>query len=224
MENASKALLIAGGMLIAMMILVLIVGLVTSISDVAESQDKKQLTEQLEQFNKQYEAYNKTKMFGIDVITVVNKAIDHNKTIKATEADPYYINIKIKVNQTFETIVLEVDNTKIGSNQKNLTGTQITTQIKNILGNPSNSYNAYLNAGTLYELGTWQGNGENFIMDNNFMQFFAGDTTDKTKTTSDKKKTYIMYSALTNFKTSIFKCKDVEYKDGRVISMTFEQI
>jgi len=230
MENASKALLIAGGMLLAMMILVLVISLATTITDVTESQDRKKLTEQIVQFNKEYEAYNKTKMFGTDVITVVNKAINHNKTIGVTEANPYYINIKIKLNQTFETTVIEVDNTKTGSNQKKLTGTQITTQIKNTLENPSNSYGAYLSNDRIYELGIWQQNGSNFIMDNNFMQFFAGDTTDKTKTTSDKKRTYIMYSALTNFKTAIFSCKDidgdgvaVEYEEGRVKSMEFSQ-
>ena len=224
MENASKALLIAGGMLLAMMILVLIISLVNSISDVTESQDKKKLTEQIVQFNKEYEAYNKTKMYGIDVITVVNKAINHNKTIGVTEINPYYINIKIEVNQTFETIVIEVDNTKPNFPQKKLRGTQITTEIKNILGNPSNNYEAYLSEGITYQLGTWQANNENFIMDNNFLQFFSGSVVDITKTTSNKQKTYIMKSALTNFKTSIFKCENVEYNEGRISSMTFTQI
>ena len=35
-------------------------------------------------------------MYGTDIITVVNKAIDHNKTISAQVTDPYYINIVIQ--------------------------------------------------------------------------------------------------------------------------------
>ena len=224
MENASKALLIAGGMLLSMMIMAMLIALGISISDVAESQDKKQLTEQIQEFNKGYEAYNKTKMFGIDVITVTNKAINHNKTIAATEAEPYYVNIKIKTNQTFETIVMEIDNTKINGTQKRLNGAYITTNIKNLLGNPSNNYGAYLEEGVVYELGVWQNNGESFIMNNNFVQFFAGDTIDKTVTTADKKKTYTMYSALTNFKIAVFECTEIKYEQGRVSSMTFSEI
>ena len=224
MENASKALLIAGGMLLTMMIMAMLISLGISISDVAESQDKNQLTKQIQEFNKGYEAYNKTKMFGIDVITVTNKAINHNKTIAATETEAYYVNIKIKTNQTFETIVMETDNTKIYGEQKRLKGANITTNIKNLLGNPSNNYGAYLDAGVLYELGVWQNNGESFIMNNNFMQFFEGDTIDKTVTTPDKKKTYTMYSALTNFKIAVFECSEIEYEEGRVSSMTFIEI
>ena len=224
MENASKALLIAGGMLLTMMIMAMLISLGISISDVAESQDKNQLTKQIQEFNKGYEAYNKTKMFGIDVITVTNKAINHNKTIAATETEAYYVNIKIKTNQTFETIVMETDNTKIYGEQKRLKGANITTNIKNLLGNPSNNYGAYLDAGVLYELGVWQNNGESFIMNNNFIQFFEGDTIDKTVTTPDKKKTYTMYSALTNFKIAVFECSEIEYEEGRVSSMTFIEI
>jgi len=224
MENASKALLIAGGMLLTMMIMAMLITLGISISDVAESQDKNQLTKQIQEFNKGYEVYNKTKMFGIDVITVTNKAINHNETIAATETEPYYINIKIKTNQTFETIVMETDNTKIYGEQKRLKGANITTNIKNLLGNPSNNYGAYLDAGVLYELGVWQNNGESFIMNNNFVQFFEGDTIDKTVTTPDKKKTYTMYSALTNFKIAVFECSEIEYEQGRVSSMTFSEI
>jgi len=229
MENASKALLIAGGMLLAMMILVLVISLATTITDVTESQDRKKLTEQIVQFNKEYEAYNKTKMFGTDVITVVNKAIDHNKTIRATEVEPYYINIKIKVNQTFKTEVMEIKQNGEEREETILSGKDITIAIKELLGNPKNNYNSYLELGT-YELGTWQKNGEEFIMYNNFVEFFSGDVIDKTVTSEDKQTTYVMYSALTNFKTSIFSCTDidgdgvaVEYEEGRVKSMEFSQ-
>jgi len=223
MENASKALLIAGGMLFAMMILALLVSVVISINDAAESQDRNKLSEQIQEFNKGYEVYNKTKMFGTDVITVVNKAIDHNKTIRATEVEPYYINIKIKVNQTFKTEVMEIKQNGEEREETILSGKDITIAIKELLGNPKNNYNSYLELGT-YELGTWQKNGEEFIMYNNFVEFFSGDVIDKTVTSEDKQTTYVMYSALTNFKTSIFKCTNVDYNEGRISSMTFEQI
>lgn len=224
MENASKALLIAGGIFLAMMILSMLMYVGISMSDNAESQERNLLTKQIVEFNKSYLAYDKTKMYGIDVITVVNKAINHNKTIGAITTDPYYINIQIKPNQTFITTVEKIDNSK--PNPKRQTVSIITNQIKQILGNPSNSYEAYLIENVPHDLGTWQNNGQTFIMKNNFVDFFSGDTIDKEATTDDGKTTYIMSSALTNFKQAIFKCENVEYdeKTGRIKLMTFTQI
>ena len=222
MENASKALIMAGGIILAMMLLAMLIYVWTTIGDSAESQNRKILVQQIAEFNKSYLAYDKTKMYGIDVITVVNKAINHNKTIGAEVTDPYYINIIIKPNQTFETIVKKIDNSKPTITEE--TVDVITNEIKQKLGNPSNSYGAYLSKNVIYNLGTWQNNGQTFIMNNNFLDFFSGDTVDKTA--KDGQITYIMSSALTNFKTAIFKCENVEYNEetGRVASMTFKQI
>lgn len=93
MENASKALLMAGGILLAMMILALLVYVATSMSSMAGSQDRRIEAKQLEDFNKTYEAYNKTRMYGTDIITVVNKAEDYN-TKNDTE-EQYKINITV---------------------------------------------------------------------------------------------------------------------------------
>lgn len=93
MENASKALLMAGGVLIAILILSLLVYMATTTSRLAEAQDEKTLAQQTAAFNSEYEAYNKTRMYGTDIITVVKKADDYN--IK-TEADGQSkIDIKI---------------------------------------------------------------------------------------------------------------------------------
>lgn len=83
MENASKALLIAGSILIALMILSLIIYVFTSTSRMAQAQEGKKETEEIVAFNQTYEAYNKKRMYGTDIITVVNKAIEYNR--KATE-------------------------------------------------------------------------------------------------------------------------------------------
>lgn len=74
MENASKAVLMAGGTLLAIMILSLIIYVSTSISGFAEEQDKRTLAKQIEEFNKGYLAYNKTILYGADILTVYNKA------------------------------------------------------------------------------------------------------------------------------------------------------
>lgn len=215
MENASKALIIAGGILLAMMILTMVISVGTSISDFEDNQDKTTLVKQIEEFNNSYLAYNKTIMYGTDVITVVNKAINHNKTIGATTTDPYYININIKTNQTFETTYTKIEN----NIEKKITD---KNEIKDKFG--SNSSPTFL-GNEIYSLGTWENNKATFIMSNNFIQLFSGDTNDKT--IQDKNIKYIRKSALTNFKTALFKCEsdEIQYnEEGRIESMTFTQI
>ena len=74
MENASKALLIAGGVLLAMMIISVIVYMSGRITEMGEAQENRKAAQQLAAFNSGYEAYNKQLMYGTDVITVINKA------------------------------------------------------------------------------------------------------------------------------------------------------
>ena len=78
MENASKALLIAGGILLAILILSALVFMFSSVRNFSESQEEKTLAEQTAKFNAEYDVYNKSVMYGTDVISVINKAIDYN--------------------------------------------------------------------------------------------------------------------------------------------------
>ena len=74
MENASKALLIAGGILIALVLIVLFINMYGRVSNIRNEQEKQQEAEQLAAFNAGFEAYNKRVMYGADVITLINKA------------------------------------------------------------------------------------------------------------------------------------------------------
>ena len=78
MENASKALIIAGGILLAILTLSLVVYMMTAVTSMADAQDAEALARQKTEFNKGYEAYNKRMMYGTDVITVMNKAEINN--------------------------------------------------------------------------------------------------------------------------------------------------
>lgn len=79
MENAAKALLIAGGILLAILIMSALVFMFSATKNFSASQEAKTLAKQISEFNSQYEAYNKTIMYGADVITVINKSMDYNQ-------------------------------------------------------------------------------------------------------------------------------------------------
>ncbi len=59
MENASKALLMAGGILIALLILGALIMMFTNLQDYQNSNDARTKNTQIAQFNNQFEPYNK---------------------------------------------------------------------------------------------------------------------------------------------------------------------
>lgn len=79
MENASKALLIAGGILIALIVLTLFILMFNKMSSLQQEQEVQLKVEQLAAFNAEFEAFNKKVMYGTDVITLINKVVENNK-------------------------------------------------------------------------------------------------------------------------------------------------
>lgn len=95
MENASKALLMAGGVLIAVLTIALLVMAFSSSSQFYKTQDDIEAVEQITAFNQEYESYNKKLLRGTDVISVCNKALSNNE--KYSDVPENQINVKFKL-------------------------------------------------------------------------------------------------------------------------------
>ncbi len=78
MENISRALIIAAGMLIAILILTVLVFLFNRISIIPEEQSQQFSELGIIEYNRSYEVYQKPLMYGTDIISIINKAVDHN--------------------------------------------------------------------------------------------------------------------------------------------------
>ena len=83
MENASKALLMAGGVLIAILILAILVRSFTTVSNFQKTKLSEEEQAQLVSFNKQYTKYLGQYVYGTEVISVINKS-QNNKSHKIT--------------------------------------------------------------------------------------------------------------------------------------------
>lgn len=93
MENASKALMMAAGVLIGIMILSLGVYVFLTYSQTSKEIHQRIEEQQIEQFNVQYTAYEGREDLTIyDIITVVNNARNNNKYYE-DDAD----KVKVKV-------------------------------------------------------------------------------------------------------------------------------
>ena len=104
MENASKALLIAGGVLIALIIMSLLVVTFTKIGDYQKSQSTSSKESELAKFNRDFERYTEGEIKGIDIVSLINKIHDYNTKKEsilsgdsATDSTAIDYNIKMKL-------------------------------------------------------------------------------------------------------------------------------
>ena len=108
MENATKALIIAAGVLIGMMIIALAVFLVDSLSVYIEDTQEQMKANALTQFNIQFTQYinyktDGTKEFDLtiqDVVTAANIAYENNKAYELTEPGEATMYVEVKLNGT----------------------------------------------------------------------------------------------------------------------------
>lgn len=103
MENASKALLMAAGILIGMLILSLAVYLFVSFGTTAAELHKQKEEQQLQQFNSQFTSYvGKEGITIYDVVTVANLATENNiyyefeKRDKVADGKDNYISVTFR--------------------------------------------------------------------------------------------------------------------------------
>lgn len=124
MENASKALFIAAGVLIGILILSLGVSLYMSLGGFAEDTQVQINERNIYQFNEEFLKYNKKTNLTIqDVITVRNKALEINQSfdnynIKTTRADEnsYYVDVFFNGKVIFDTNLTDLLNKYIDAN------------------------------------------------------------------------------------------------------------
>ena len=79
MENATKALLMAAGILIAIIVFTLGVVVYGRISGFYQTKQSNLSEEQLAAFNSQYTVYDRADVSGFELVSLINKCIDFNQ-------------------------------------------------------------------------------------------------------------------------------------------------
>lgn len=102
MENASKALLIAGGILILIILVSLVLLVKGNISNYYASEEELKMTEDKTKFNEQFTRYNRNDVAGYELISLSNKIIDYNERLSSetsegndVKANPVKISITL---------------------------------------------------------------------------------------------------------------------------------
>lgn len=102
MENASKALIMAGAVLIALLVISLLVFFFHSIRDIQSVNLTSEQVQQATEFNKQYDVYQRD-IYGSELLSIANKIADYNQKESETKG---YTKVTLEV-----IISKDIDNT-----------------------------------------------------------------------------------------------------------------
>ncbi len=215
MENASTALLMAGGILLAIIVISAFIYGYSSITNMAQSKADAELLEEINDFNKPLLAFNKTAMYGTDVISVLNLAISNNKIYKAKAGEELYVDISFKLTKdSIQDTVYEytLDEQKATYNSALLTKDTSLYGASRFAFEINHEYSLSSNLEPITE----------------FLR--TASRSEETKTIINTKgaiatKYTITYSGIADFKRKTFKCSRVEHDaSGRIKALNFEQI
>lgn len=103
MENASKALIMAGSVLIALVVISFLVMFFDNLQSFKKTESNVEQIQKSEEFNKQYDVYARD-VYGSEILSLANKINDYNKRI--AEDDGYtkielYVTIKNDIDSKY---------------------------------------------------------------------------------------------------------------------------
>jgi len=240
MENVSEALKMGAGMLMAVLLIVLLVYMFGSISNLENTKSDKEIQEQNSEFNQRFLAFDRTSMYGTDVISAIGLAISNNKIYnQSIHANPlgnyeenadYSMNIEFEIKQdiisrkTEEIYKLEdLNGDGILDKNYDADGCKPETLIPG-------SEKVILRAGThdlIFPNNIYQKTGNEYEKYKAIEEIaLTGDQKEKVTTKQQGTKLKIVREDLTGYselKSIIFECTEVRYNQtGRVYFMKFK--
>ena len=209
MENASKALMFAGTILITLMVISAVVFMYRDLTSVKRQESENQKVEEIAEFNKSFESYEKD-LKGAQIFSLANKITDYNTK---------YVQ---NMDEGYEAITLNV---KVGSETKNAQYyTNLQTSVDTIMKTYQSSN--YLEAlHDAYEkqsdAGATQQEKEKASTTIDEIKKKIGNVANNETDINKKFKTYNEYKAIKN---KTFKSEGVTYySNGRIQSMTYRE-
>lgn len=247
MENASKALIMAGSVLIALMILGALLLMFNNLNNYQNTESQNTREAQVVEFNNQYETYNRNNVRGSDLCSLLNRVADYNRR-KSTEGtgkndegqylayEPMTIEFdfsgkraQLKVGDTNNLIVQEKYSQ---SNTKNQFETDISSKISTIEEKygtdviqklATSVSKIYVDENASYKTKMNAVLAYNSIKGKK-LPIEKGSINQSIKEINASKDDVYTYYEYMQFKRAYFNCESVEYskKTGRITKMYFK--
>ncbi len=96
MENASKALIMAGSVLIALIVIGAFILMFNNLTDYQQKTEVTVEQQQIVEFNNQFSTYDRTGLRGTDMLSLMNRIIDYNNRKSTDDIGFHKMNITIK--------------------------------------------------------------------------------------------------------------------------------
>ncbi len=238
MDNINKALLIAGGILFAVLVLTLLIIFYNNMSTYYTEQHNTKMVEQITEFNNKFENYNGQTIRGNELISVMNRVIDYNRTYSDMEgADRVTITINLQGHQKellytgttssdtlFQRSVISNAN---GNDSEISKISELSTELANSTGiDDTKLQKMSAEISTICNAST---DDYSVKKRNEKLQKILGYKSDKIFTTQEINKfqsATMKYYQLTQFKRVMFNCTEVVHnqKDGRINKISFEAV
>ena len=249
MENASKALIMAAGILFAVLILSLLAMFGGQLSGYYAEQHNSKIIEQDAKFNAQFENYNGQTIRGNEIISIMNKVVNYNTSIADMEKyDKVILSIDLKgyQNRANDNFKYSDSDTSIfqGKMSANILKNTATSDvnIRDVANISADLINELASAGISNisdaQLQALSADIQNIAIDSNAAQSLQITRNQKLQNILGKNKANSLnvsqmntlvnvtkkYYQYTQFKRAMFKCTGVQHntsQNGRVIGMTF---
>lgn len=95
MENASKALIFAGGLLISMLIVAALIFTISQVRNLKSQEQQAEQTDEVAEYNNKFNKYASENLYGVDLISLCNEVSNYN----AKESKNKYYS---KINLVFD--------------------------------------------------------------------------------------------------------------------------
>lgn len=207
MENATKALEIAGSVLLGVLILGLLVFEYRKISNLKKVEEDVKVSQQSEDFNKKFEAYNRN-LYGSELLSLANQIQDYNYRYAGEKTSQYenqgYQKVEAKTTIKTATKRLAAGTCDLSYFLEvyNVLAKDIENMNKKLYNNKSISY--WANSEKETERNFPKGNEIYHVIDN-YKE---------------------LYNEQLDITRKTFKCTKINYdnKNGRITNMTFVEI
>lgn len=211
MENASKALIMAGSVLVSLIIISLLVGSFHQMRNLKQTELSTEQVQQAAEFNKPYTAYERD-VYGSELLSIANKVKDYNKRqaeiedytkieLVVTISNDIDDNLLKKGTYTSEQIVNKIK--EIDDEIKKLEGKSIVFKTKtgDVKSSRKISQLANMRTNEIEALGTAQEDYKMLINEYNTYK-----------------------TLLTQIKSKVFRLQEFEYdkNNGRITKMTYK--
>ena len=207
MENASKALLIAGGMLIALLIIGALVLMFNQIGDYEKGQQGIEKTSEIAEFNIDFIRYTEGNIKGVDIISLANKVINFNSKNGILNSIDYSKKITLNIDVN--------DFSKLfGSNSYEI------KNYDNDFMKTIKKFSSLENTYTLSKMDELSSNYDSIVNGNKTIGDILGKKYDGKLAVKDIED----YREYSEFKASTFKCKEEPkyHDDGQVKELSFK--